>query len=100
MYSSNIIVKLKNGTEVESYVVTLTMVYLKQLFEGDLAAFKDLVKACREPNFFLSDNTLKIIEHYNLCKDKLITSVVKDIVLSAVQGTYDKLSLDSPLANS
>jgi len=91
-------VKLKNGSETGSMVVTLSMVYLRQLFEADIETFNKLLKACADNEDKLSRGLLNKLERYHLSENGALHESVKDILLSAVTKISDALILlDSPI---
>lgn len=93
-------VLLKNGSKAESFVVALIMLYLRQLHADEYATYKELVKACKNQAYRLSEHSLEKLENYHLCENGIVTDLVKSVLVSALSGTDERPALlNSPVAN-
>lgn len=96
------LVKLKNGTEEVEPVVKVVMMNLSALWEeglpGVLAVY-DLVERCRDSNYqFFGSNEQKLKELALVESDGRINNSIRNIVLSAAQGTGREMQIGSPVA--
>ena len=91
------LIKLKNGSEVPLAIIITTMDILNRLQATQAVAFHHLVKKCRDSAHNIADDTIKILEKNALMKDGLVHITVKDILLSAIQGDDQKITLNSPV---
>lgn len=89
-------VKLKNGSLVSKVCVVTTMMNLKLLLESNPIAFYELVMKCRDSDHVFFGNTEEVLKGLALKPDN---SVVKNIVLSAVEGEEFDMRLNSPIAD-
>lgn len=98
---SNEWVLLRNGSKVESFVVAIIMLYLRQLHADEYPTFKELVKACKNIAYQLSEQHLNNLESYHLSENGVISDLVKSILLSALTGTEERPGLlNSPIADT
>ena len=92
------VVKLKNGSEEFGPAVYATVFALKKLFQNDPIAFFDLVSKCRDQNHqFSSDAETRLKALAIVDSDGTIHSIVKNVVLSAVEGDGLKMKIVTPV---
>lgn len=91
--------KLKNGSELQSSLVAVTMMSLEKLIEKPIV-FYELVMLCRDRSHDVwSPEILQDLKALALVQpDGLPHRAIQDVVLSAVTGDGMDMELGSPLA--
>lgn len=102
------IVTLRNGRDVQEELVRSTMLSLGSLLKTQAVAFCELVELCHDATHELWGNLTteelkkaRLITLHTLGSGKVVPvvhSVVRDIIVSAVEGTDLNMKLVSPIA--
>lgn len=91
-------VTLKNGTQEALPLVKVTMASLRALIDEKPFAFCELLMKCRNQNHKFRGKNSDVLKEFNLVQDdESIHDSVRNVVLSAVQGTGLDISLGSPI---
>lgn len=89
--------RLKNGEELPTPLVTATMMNLQSLLDNDPIGFYELVTLCRNPRHKLwGRNNERLIERGLLEPTGAPHDALRSIVLSAVTGDDEDMTLGSP----
>lgn len=91
-------VKLKNGSEAVEVLVETTMISLTSLREENTIAFFELVQKCRNPQHIMFGDAKEIAQKFGLIEQGKIHDVIKDIILSAVEGDMLDMKMVDPIA--
>jgi len=92
-------VTLKNGAEEAKALVETVYMCLSNLIEDHPIAFYELVMKCRDGNHELFGNTSTVLSQFAMIQhDGSVHGSIRNIVLSAVQGSGLDMTLSSPVA--
>lgn len=97
---------VKNGDEVPSIMVDVTMLSLRSLLSENSIAFYELVMSCRDRQHVLFGNTSMVLIQHGLIEsvDKdgraRIHDAVRSIVASAATGDGFDISLTEPTGSA
>jgi len=89
--------KLKNGSEELDGLVGVTMMSIRKLTETHPIAFYELVMLARDPKHKLFGNTSQILSNLALVTNGQVHDSIRNIVLSAVEGSGMDMTLGSPV---
>ena len=88
--------KLKNGSEETTDIVTTLMMALRHLLDKKPIPFYELVMCCRDRSHQPVGNTGDVLSDFGLWNDGVHESV-RNVVLSAVEGDGWEIRLTSPI---
>ncbi len=92
------VVTMKNGTKEVQSLIDVTMLSLNALMKSNPIAFYEFVQICKDRNHRPFGNTGKILEECELLHGGQVHDSIRDIVLSAVEGTGLEMHLTDPIA--
>lgn len=91
------IIRLRNGSELQSGLVSVTLLTLRRLMEERPIDFYELVMKCRDPKHELWDD--KILKQWSLIEpDGQPHQCTREIVLAAVVGDEMEMRIINPIA--
>lgn len=92
-------VRLRNGSKVAAFLVTVTMVSLNRLLETNPIAFYELIMKCTDSNHQLFGKNGDDLKTLGLVdRDGNVHQAIRNIVLSATVCEGLELKLISPIA--
>lgn len=99
------LVKLKNGSSEYSKLVVTTILSLETVIDKQPAAFYDIVEICKNPGYELFEVNADYLVSRDLLKRAgygkfKVHDSIRNIVLSAVEGSRVELVLGSPIADA
>lgn len=96
----SVLIKLRNGTEVEEALIQPTMQKIERLKKNPFV-FDEFFRKCQNPNYPLSDNNIKFIERFGLMRNGVIDEATRNIALAAVENPdLGEIFLHSPIEES
>lgn len=93
-------IQLKNGAVYDMANVDITLGSLRACMEKYPIAFRELVEKCRHPEFNFFGLTPESLKEFGLIKkdqEDYIYQIVRDTVLSCVEGYGCKMKIHDPL---
>ncbi|MDP2967068.1 MAG: hypothetical protein Q8N87_01505 [bacterium] len=95
------ILVLKNRAEEVEGLVIATMVSLEHLLKSNPIVFYELVMKCRDNNYQFLGNTAEPLEELGLVqRDRTVHDSIRNIVLSAAEGSGLGMKLVSPVPST
>jgi hypothetical protein len=92
---------LKDGSEMMTSMVTVSMMSLRSLLDQDPIAFYELVMICRNPEHRLFGKTDTVLRSLALLEsDNRPHDMLRRIVINAVEGDDMEMKLVSPVAEN
>ena len=90
-------VRLKNGSEEVASLVSVTMMSLQHLMQDKPIVLYELVEVCRDRDHKPFGLTGQDLEDLGLMNAGCVHDSIKNVVLSAVEGTGLEMTLGNPV---
>jgi hypothetical protein len=101
--SGDRLIRLKNGEEISSSILTPLLMTLETLAMEHPRAFNDLVLVCRNQNYIPSGTSLDLLERAELIllqRGRIrVYDSIRSIALSAAEGSGLNIRFVSPVAD-